>query len=306
MADESNYTETTEDHRKEGYTARIRTNNIAPKTGSGPLEVVEFSLIDEYKNKLEQKLAAWLSANPPKSEMSYEGLGAIIAETLPKPILDEIQEFGHTPGMKTVYVIHNLPEIELTKRSNANYRKHYADYIQIGIAQAAGLELQSSFWFSRHDKEHSAIAGGCLHKHESAVDMLGGVSSDGAETRFTDMQTLLESPDSDLKDPSATFTVTSNMDSGIKLKDFADHYPKWRDSVETKLWLDEGATAEAHAQYENALRSHSQNVLIDKGSLAIWANDGELFHQALPTTRENNNYKTHPRIVMGNEFDRSR
>jgi hypothetical protein len=307
MTDEPNHTERQEDHSSEGYTKRIRTNNVAPRqSDSGPLTVVEFSLLPEFCDKLKHALDVYLAEH--RSTSNDAALAQIIRDTMPPQILNDIREFGKNRAQnKTVYVMHNLPEKDFADISKSAYYSDaaYANFIMRGLGAATGL-IRSDQPFQLVRNKHGDIHAGLPHKHNSAVDMLAGVSSDGAATRFIDFQTLAEGASQDIQDPTATFMMVGSKRnlSGFSPSDFLGKRKEWIAPDEATFVINSTANSQANDEWATSLKKHSQEVFVDKGSLAIWANDGEVFHQALHSTRTNNDYERHPRILIGNTFNR--
>lgn len=301
-----NFTQVDEDHSREGYTARIRTNKLAPASGSPALTVVEFSLLPAIRDKLKMALDAYFEVHG--RTMNNEALGAIMAECMPEQILRDLNDFGHSPGAKTVYLIHNLPEISDEKVHEILVDRPdkkallaplaYTNYIKHGIAAAADLipkGMGSVFTILRSPGR--PIIGEDLHKHPTKVDMLGGIVSNGAPTRFTDFQTLLEESAAS----TLPIKVTGQPSKFIPLNSFATEHPMWRqwaDHIDIEI-------APGHeATWEDLVARHSQEAVVDKGSLAIWANDGELFHQAVKTPAKSDSPQ-YDRVVIGECFERN-
>jgi hypothetical protein len=215
------------------------------------MEVVEFSLTNEVRDQLMDKLRPYVYGKKKKPD----NLNEIIEQNLPKEIVDELRHFVNTKGLSTVYVIRNLREVqpeekeegaaavsEDIKAVNKDIKKRWAkatSYMRF-IGQAVGdvLNLQKSKKrfgsiddVIRRYHDASTLVGGALHRDGTDISMLGGVLTEGANTLFVDNTARKE-------------TSETQQDE------------------------------------------YSQKVLIDHGALAIWANDGNIYHQALNTPEE--------------------
>jgi len=292
------------------FEKRISKNDIAPKDGSEPLTVIEFSLTNEIKESLKAAIDAYRDS-PQDDDVLVE----IIKKHFPPEILKELDKLAreeHTTA--TVYVVKNLPEISRGDIPNTfcrnKYREPmewgevntYSSYIGYGIGLAIGLEHKEKFALTRFAGDRSQLIGHNLHKHNDPISMLGGVITNGAETRFTDMQTLLEETErqSEAAIPNVTIHSVANGDKSYAMNKLSEICPNWR----KKCAIGMSPKGDKHA-YEHLLKTHSQTVVIGSGDLALWAEDNRIFHQALP--KENDaGLPTGAlvRYMIGHGFDR--
>src|SRR5262249_5912440 len=114
-----------------------------------------------------------------------------------------------------------------------------------------------------------------LHKHGEKVTGAGGIFTDGALTRFTDMQTLLE--EAKTNPDAGDLAVRSPGGARIMLNEFENRKSNWRRRQEFSIEPND----QDKPAFDALLKKHSQDVMIGPGDLALWANDGRIFHQAL-------------------------
>lgn len=293
-----NYIEKVQNKEAEGFNVRRRTNRIQPKKDSEPLTVVEFSLIDTYRDKLKAALDA-----KPYEEWKAEELKGVIEGHLPGQILKELMEFGPKKGAKTVYVMHNLPEMSDARaiaaaKLGSMEMACYSTLIQKGIAASLELKPSLPFVIKRKDKDTGA-EGDNLHKHQTTIDMLGAVVSNDAATRFTDFKSALEASTkyfSGLRREELHVVNTVNNDfksSYPRVSEYEAQHSDWK-AEELRI-----SPPKREKQWEAMLKAHSQEVVLKKGSLAIWANDGHLYHQAMHQHQPLSANKEYTRIGVG-------
>ena len=125
------------------YSRKATPNRLAPKDGP-PMEVVEFSLTNEARDKLQQALRSY-TYGPRKKP---EDIGKVIEENLPHQILDELRHYVNTKGVSTVYVIRNLsgmqPEAFKGEGGKSQWIKAKIYMGQVGRALAEALKLRKS------------------------------------------------------------------------------------------------------------------------------------------------------------------
>lgn len=295
----SNFTEMAQDRKAEGFSLRVRTNKVKPNDDSKPLTIAEYSLTNEVRDRLK----AALDAREKESDASKkESLGSIISRLLPEAVLADLHMFAQTKGSKTVYVMHNLPEItdkEALAVAEMNMQGAYCRRIQQGVAEAIGLKAFDCFEIIRRANEDSTT-GETLHKHDSDVDMLSVPLSNGAATRFTDFKALLEA------------TVAYPM-----LQPFQKTHDAQGTPIENKMRNSDydflGSKQERivhppigkEKKWERLVKEYSQEVVLGKGSMAIWANDGHLLHQAMKTSTPDTNDTSIIRIALGSGCNRA-
>jgi hypothetical protein len=265
------------------YTSRRPQKDIGG--GTEPLTVVEFSFMEHIREKLEKKLLPYV-----KGEITDEsGLGKIIEECFPPQVLDELRVLSKESGNPSqVFIIRNLPEItrekipeELKQSTNDAALKHwikkhsYAAYINKGVGQALDLIQPKNLSLVRHP-DSMIVDGDVLHKHLRPVSVLNVITTDGAKTRFTDMQAVTEHPD------ASSVQVRLDADDiqdKISLNDFSTRIPDWMSSKRDIEVIP--FAAEDKRKLEPIVAESSLEEAIGPGMMALWANDGRVFHQAL-------------------------
>ena len=193
--------------RRLEYLRKATPNRLAPKD-EPPMQVVEFSLTNEARDKLQQALKPYVYGKRKKPE----DFGKIVEENLPHEIVDELRHYVKTKGLSTVYIIRNLGEIqpeEVDASIDASGKKRWARarIYMMDIAQAlsAALKLEDypeerHFTIKRFHDERPIFGSG-LHRDLEDITMLSGVLSDGAKTRFTDRRVLSQHPGEWQKSP---------------------------------------------------------------------------------------------------------
>jgi len=206
-------------------------------------------------------------------------LAEIINHHMPEQVMEELQRFSATKGSRTVYVIHNLPEQEkdtFTRkkydgRTNAKIlRESYSWYIQHGIAEALKLRHNSNInTFSelhvRHSSTHLiSVDDDTIHKDGDNITLFGGLVSDGTPTRFIDLRAVLDDVRQKYPDKESLIEYLQHaLDAGVSQLD-THHY----------------------AAIQDVIPEHAQKIVVKAGSLALWPNDGDIFHQALASRQK--------------------
>lgn len=284
--DHKNYTERQEDHTADGYSVRIRENAVHPKSTANPLTVIEFSLTNAVRDSLKEALDAYFKEHG--KTIDQNTLGAIMTEHMPKQVMRELDRFGKESTSHIVFVVHNLPEVsdkkalEIVKRDPGRIQiECYAPYIKEGITAALHFESVELGQFPMTRNTRSTVfIGGNMHKHTQRRDMLSGIVSDGAPTRFIDFETLLE----EVRENRDVQDIGILIDLPIKhheLLHYERYIPDWMEPQRLEVI----PTQEHSDRWEHLVKCHSQEVVLDKGSLAFWSNEGKVFHQALASPR---------------------
>lgn len=294
-----------------GFTKKIRQNAIGPKDGSEPLTVIEFSLTNDIRDSLKEALKPYVEGR----ERDKEKLAQIIKDHFPPEVLTELSALSRDKGSPaTVYVVKNLPEIKSEEIPRDFFFSSYyldslgrwlsactyAARIGEGVGLALGLvprvEGAPVFRYRKEGTQNDR-----LHKHAEDVNILGGVfSEDKAPTRFVDYRTMLEQAQDDKESGNIEARLIGNdlplrelanadKDSRFRSTGEKDFVPKYRHE----------------AAFEKLVSAHSQEVVIDSGDLVLWANDGRLFHQAMPGHEPEEGGYSLVRAVVGWGFRRN-
>jgi len=287
------------------FTRRTSTNKIAPRDGSPPLRKIELSLTNEARDDMWRAVGEVVK----KDDYSREELENAMLGALPDPIVDELVRFRDEKKTSDVYAIHNLIEVPKSKVPRSGDRKHYSEFAENhSFSHVAQRVLSKQMKLHWDDKRNYTLArrfrekyieGWVLHKH-GFIDMLGIITTDGAKTGFTDMAAMLE----EAKDSASYKDIPINADidqkEPIKFGDYAAVYPDWRYVRELAVVA---ADADDRKKLSELTRKHSQQVKGGKGTLIVWANDGNLYHQALYSRDHFKKYGL-ARLAHGHGFER--
>ena len=303
--DPINYTERVQSKIADGFSMRMRKNRVQPKDGSGALTVIEFSLTEPVKESLKNAIDA--NINTPET-ITPDQMANIVRRHLPPQVMDELKALAGQKAPKTIYVIHNLPEISVPdarQRMEDVYKKGiafdrpYNKLIQIGIGKALGLFTQEEKIRIARTESEADVAGSKIHKHLNAVDMLGAVVSSGAPTRFTDMKSLLEAGASHAALGNTQVIAGGGLlqEDTMLFKDLEKHFPNWQTPNDMEI-----GTAQNNKLWIDHVQQCSQDVVLKEGSLVMWPNDGHIFHQGMPTPKPGADKTIYSRIVFGTGF----
>lgn len=314
MTKELNFTEVFEDHSKEGFRTRIRTNKIAPR-GLEPMRVVEFSLMHEVRRSLEKALEAYFDQNVHK--LDYQELAAIVEAHMPVQIIEQLKEFSRTDS-RTVFVIHNLPERNKGKDIPSAYEKEsrepqrmiahsYVACIQFGLAEILQLNKRKPLYTSMNARKHDSqtVTGEGFHNHNEDVTLFGVMFVDKQKKRapatgFLDSSALLEEA---MENPELgkvpLFSFRENT-SVFRLRDYEGKAPR-----EINILKCLPGSTEYQVKFDRAIARYSQKIEGRQGSLILWPNK-DVLHQAIRSPISNPELKGHySRIVIVTGCDRS-
>lgn len=257
------------------------------------MEVVEFSLTDTTREALKTALDDYMR----RGKNDEKKLGEIISENLPEGVIKELKKFARNKSKNsTIYVIRKLPMNKLPKRigrekeneedigtwAKSCYMANIARGISVALELTRQRDLEDEFVIPRF-RHFQDITGDTLHKHGEEITMLGGIVSDGAKTRFTDMGTMLEQVKEDKDYQKLDVQWRSSNVEEIKLGALEtclseSQWPKPKEMVVIPIKRSVPA-------FHDLEEKHSQDVKIDSGALAIWANDGRIMHRAMPADK---------------------
>ncbi len=308
---------TTEEHK--GFTKRISRNDIAPKDGSAPLTVIEFSLTNEVRDSLKAAIDAY--RKDPENEQK---LAQIIKDHFPPEILEELGALAKEKGTPaTVYIVHNLPKDRITQRllqsemslevkqELENYIEgSYTNLLSRGIGSALTLEHMETFHFTKKVGSLTAEEDtGKLHKHAEPITMLGGVLTGGSQTRFVDVGALIE----DAEAQGIHVQVGEDMEKPVSpslLSGLNKDAPGWQELKGYEIIPDDTISSKTASKanarkFEALVDKHSQRTIIGSGDLALWAEDGRLYHQSLPGKEKGKIRGWLGRLAIGHAFNRS-
>lgn len=277
------------------FTKRVTQNKIAPKDGSAPLTVVEFSLTDPVRDSLKAALDEYRAGYGQRSITKDEKkLAEIIHNHFPPEILTELSTLAKKGGAPaTVYVVHNLPEEQVPQHlvKDPAYgfgkpltrwgQKAYVNLVGKGVAAALALvSSEEEFVLPKTagDTKRDSFTES-LHKHLEPVTMLAGVKTGGTETRFVDVAAVLDEAEHSNSDVSV-HTDEAQQGQSMLLSKFRKMLPTWKDAANTKIIPVQDD--ENEMKFEALVDKHAQRLVIGPGDLAMWAEDNQLYHQAMP------------------------
>lgn len=297
-----NHTQSSQEHAS--FTRTVRQNKIAPKDGSQPLTVVEFSLIPAIRDSLAAALLPYV-----RDEITADtpSLKTIIESHIPAQILEELRQLnaeGEAPS--TVYVIKNLPELSAEDIAQRQYNEYflktrsYANVIGKGIGEALEMQRNGTVLL-KHTSQNYEVQGSNLHKHPDTISGISGVflaKQVRPQTRFTDLAALSEDPDAQAIKVGVHRAYGKERDKGMHaLSDFKHTWPAWKERDEIKLRFDGDKE-----NVEAAIDRHSQRVVAQPGDLILWSNHSRIFHEALPARDSPYPEETITRIALGHLF----
>jgi len=289
------------------FIKRIRRNPARP-VGVDTVTVVEFSLTDDARVKLERALEPYVSGK--ETDLSKLGNIFLNKDNFPAPILEELKNLSEEgKAASTVYVVKNLPELKTKDILNLSPSdctlSTYANFIALGIGQAIKMErVGGSHYLERLPK--AEIQGQHLHKHRQFLSALSGLylrKNKGFQpaTRFTNIRTLLQDP--------IFPQVHNNSVSLVRLPGKGERIRNERDFLkqvmepecpqEIELWIDGN-----HPQLNKLVASHSKEVVVGPGDLVMWSNYGDIHHQALPAKATPYDPNIVTRMVLAHLFEK--
>lgn len=284
------------------YSKKIREANHKPQDGSPPLTVVEFSLTDKKREEIKADLDEQLRSGG----LYSSNVQAIVEKHLPIEILTELRELAGQKGIKKVFVMHNLPEMDDIDASSYarmgdkdKLKRGYISQMIQGLALSANMRSTEPPFALLRKAEDDYFAGAGAHKHLHPVNALGSVLSTGAPTRFIDMDTLLEEAKRSTSLSSIRMRGYLDM-PGFELGNLNEAKPDWREHQEFEL----NANSAGADKWEKLLEKHSLEVALNKGSLVFWSNDGAIFHEARPAPASDKTGEDYVRIAVGGNFAR--
>lgn len=276
------------------FTKIVRPNTLRPLSGAAPFTMIEFSLTNEVRDLLKMALEPFVKGHAKDNAKLAEIFSN--PELFPKPVLDELRSMTKASGAEaTAFVIRNLPEVDAhlipeklrpTELKNDLQRwlkaNSYSNYVGEGLAGAAKLPAaEHEFVIARHAGD-AGINGGGIHKHGHPFGTINVITTDGAPTRLLDMRTLFD----EVEKENELGKIVVNVGSGngpATLEQMPLWYLKHRD----KIWSPADASlgfepiADHANTFEKAAARHSHDIVGNKGDMAIWPDNGLVFHQAI-------------------------
>lgn len=280
------------------FTRSVTKNDIAPKDGSPPMEVVEFSLTNETRDALKEALGKLIED---RKGYHHSKLAKIIEAYMPKEIMEEMRDFSKAKDdPHHVYVIRNLPEnandyphapldserIKPSKPGGTElptsyrdwaFRNNYTQLISFGLAKSMKYRKKDMIAFVR--TPGGSVVGDQLHKHRVPITALGVAYTNGAPTRLVDMQALIE--DEEASNVTIEYKrlkkIFGKKEGTTKLSKLPEALEQWNKADELSI---HGAEWRSAIALEGLTDKHGQDITLNAGDILFVPEDGRIYHQA--------------------------
>jgi hypothetical protein len=209
-----------------GFKNRI-TRKQGGNTHDTPCEIENIFLSDAEHGALKRALMPFIEGTA-----TLEGLEKVIRNPrfFPQQALEKLSALREERDLRTVFVLHNLPEIkpedipqhvEQQTLKSWLVKNTFAACVIEGVFQTLGVEMHMGVILRQSD---GFVSGGRLHKDNRPFAALSAVKSAGAATRITDFASVLAEIQRDSVLSSAHIDVNGKK---TRIAEFQEHFPNW-------------------------------------------------------------------------------